>query len=135
MLTSKYWVNNMCDASYSLWQLNTPQIRRDLVIEVGPHPAFKGPSTVALDSLQVNAPHTGLLARGKNGVEQVSIALGFIWRHLGSGSFCLSKPLSGIRGRETVSKVCPCIRLSSPQLLDQQPTGKSFQAPVLQTHA
>lgn len=56
----------------------------DIAIEFGSHPALKGP---ALDTVERAAghqvPHTGLLARKKNDVEELASALSYICTQLG----------------------------------------------------
>ncbi|KUJ22238.1 BcPKS5, polyketide synthase [Mollisia scopiformis] len=86
----RYWVDNMTNAV-----LFEPAISQalddagpfDIAIEYGPHPALKGP---ALDTVEAIAgrriPYTGLLSRGKNDVDELSSALGYIWTQLGASS-------------------------------------------------
>ena len=56
----------------------------DIAIEVGPHPALKGPATQTVQDLSAeNIPYTGLLARGENSIKAFADGLGFIWTVLG----------------------------------------------------
>ncbi|KAF3484360.1 polyketide synthase [Arthroderma uncinatum] len=101
-LTNQYWVNNMCNAvlfadgvANAVQQIGT----FDLAIEVGPHPALKGPATATIGSI----PYTGLLSRGLDDIKQLSNALGFIWTQLGPESVRFSAVeglLSGIESRK-----------------------------------
>ncbi|OAA66673.1 BcPKS5, polyketide synthase [Niveomyces insectorum RCEF 264] len=80
----------------------------DMAIEFGPHPALKGP---ALDTVEQTAghpiPYTGLLARGKDDVNELATALGYVWTHLGASSVdfrafeALASPSSGGQPRRT----------------------------------
>ncbi|KAM0228605.1 hypothetical protein ACHAPO_010577 [Fusarium lateritium] len=94
-LTTSYWVYNMTNAVLfspavtQAWEEGGPY---DLVLEVGPHPALKTP---ALDTIEAihdgRPPYTGVIARGKDDVQQFSNALGFIWTHLGPRSIAFEK--------------------------------------------
>lgn len=81
-----YWRDNMTGAVlFSEAIINavasTEQI--DLAIEVGPHPALKGPATQNISEVRTSPlPYCGVLSRGKNDVETFSNALGFVWAHL-----------------------------------------------------
>ncbi|KAM5489297.1 Type I Iterative PKS [Microsporum audouinii] len=107
-LTNQYWVDNMCNAVlFSDALANTVQAGIfDLAIEVGPHPALKGPATATIG----NVPYTGLLSRGLDDVKQLSEALGFSWTRLGSGSVRFSAVealLSGIGIRKALKDLPP----------------------------
>lgn len=57
----------------------------DLGLEVGPHPALKGPVTQTIKENSSQAiPYTGSLARFGNDIEALSNALGTVWKELGS---------------------------------------------------
>ena len=58
----------------------------NLVMEVGPHPALKGPTSQNISDNGSPLPYTGVLGRGNNDVEAFSDALGFVWTHLGLGA-------------------------------------------------
>ncbi|KAI1478194.1 putative hybrid NRPS/PKS enzyme [Daldinia eschscholtzii] len=59
----------------------------DLIIEVGPHPALKGPASQTIQACFENQsiPYTGVLSRGVNSVEAFSTSLGSIWEAFGDG--------------------------------------------------
>ena len=85
-LQAEYWRDNMtnavlfCDAVKNAVSQSE---QLDLAIEVGPHPALKGPATQNVSEVQQNSlPYTGLLSRGKNDVEAFSEALGFVYTRL-----------------------------------------------------
>jgi hybrid polyketide synthase / nonribosomal peptide synthetase ACE1 len=56
----------------------------DAIIEIGPHPALKGPTTQTIQDISGQVvPYTGVLRRWRNDVEAVSDCLGFLWMSLG----------------------------------------------------
>lgn len=56
-----------------------------LVLEVGPHPALKGPAMQNISDIRSSSlPYYGSLSRGAGDIEAFSDALGFLWTHLGS---------------------------------------------------
>ncbi|TVY91566.1 Fusaridione A synthetase [Lachnellula willkommii] len=86
---SQYWVNNMTQPVLFSSAINTAVEAIgsfDVAIEIGPHPALKGPAVDNLTESGLSVPYTGLLSRGKDDVEELSSALGFIWNSLGAGS-------------------------------------------------
>ncbi|KAK0716109.1 hypothetical protein B0H67DRAFT_684173 [Lasiosphaeris hirsuta] len=61
-----------------------------LVVEVGPHPALKGPASgVIEETCGAGVPYTGVLARGKNDVQALSAGIGAVWSNMASPSFKL----------------------------------------------
>lgn len=56
----------------------------DAIIEVGPHPALKGPAGMSVqDVLGKELPYTGLLSRNINAVDALADGLGYLWMRLG----------------------------------------------------
>lgn len=52
----------------------------NLAIEVGPHPALKGPATQNISDVRTaTLPYCGTLGREKNDIEVFSQTLGFVW--------------------------------------------------------
>ncbi|UNI18379.1 putative PKS/NRPS-like protein biosynthetic cluster [Purpureocillium takamizusanense] len=108
-LKAQYWIDNMCnpvlfEGALSRAMKETGTV--DFVIEVGPHPALKGPATATTGDV----PYTGLLARGQRDTEQLSSALGNIWTRLASGSVQFSAVeslLSGVKHGMTMLKDLP----------------------------
>ncbi|KAK5991435.1 Hybrid PKS-NRPS synthetase lepA [Cladobotryum mycophilum] len=94
-LKGPYWVDNMLNAvlfsqavETSLWNGGP----FDLAIEVGPHPALKGPVSQTMKSiLGKDVPYTSVMKRGTSDVEVASSAVGLIWEHLGPQSVDLAK--------------------------------------------
>ncbi|KAI2791888.1 Hybrid PKS-NRPS synthetase lepA [Penicillium oxalicum] len=86
-LKGPYWVQNMVQTVLfsqavrsSIWH-GGPY---DVVIEVGPHPALKGPTEQTLQSAFGATPtYTGVLKRDSNDVEALFDAIGVVWAHLG----------------------------------------------------
>lgn len=91
-LTNQYWADNMCNAVLFADALESAANEVgtfDMAVEVGPHPALKGPAMATLGSKGStggSVPYTGLLSRGQSDTESLMAGLGFVWTHLGSGS-------------------------------------------------
>jgi hybrid polyketide synthase/nonribosomal peptide synthetase ACE1 len=85
-LQNEYWRDNMTNAvlfadAVKNAVAGTEHI--DLAIEVGPHPALKGPAMQNVSEVQdTSLPYCGVLSRGKDDVEAFSQALGFLWTRL-----------------------------------------------------
>lgn len=63
----------------------------DVVLEVGPHPALKGPASQTIgDVLQKQIPYQETLLRGKDATEAFSTSLGFLWSYLDKRSINLA---------------------------------------------
>ena len=88
-LSNDYWVKNMVHpvliSSAIMTAVNEAQ-PFDIAIEIGPHAALKSPVLDSLAEMNAQAPYTGLLSRGKDDVEELSAAMGFLWSHLGAGT-------------------------------------------------
>lgn len=88
-LADEYWVANMCQpvlfseaVECSLWRAGP----FDLAVEVGAHPALKGPATQTITAVlgaNANLPYTATLQRGLNDVAAFSASLGSLWTTLG----------------------------------------------------
>ncbi|KAI1385651.1 uncharacterized protein F4822DRAFT_432506 [Hypoxylon trugodes] len=90
-LEDVYWVDNMRKTVRFMEAVNNavtndPQL--SLILEVGPHPALKGPVTQTLSEARlpaaVSLPYVGVLSRGLNDIEAFSDALGAVWAKLGA---------------------------------------------------
>jgi acyl transferase domain-containing protein/nucleoside-diphosphate-sugar epimerase/phospholipid N-methyltransferase len=83
-LSGQYWVDNMCKPvlfSQALQRAVTEEHCHDLVVEVGPHPSLKGPSSETIRALAgKHLPYTGTLHREVNALESFGDALGFVWK-------------------------------------------------------
>ncbi|KAI0194230.1 beta-ketoacyl synthase domain-containing protein [Astrocystis sublimbata] len=85
-LKATYWAENMTRPVLFAQALENAMSHSDfdMVIEIGPHPALKGPATQVIEErLTHSIPYTGLLSRGLDAREATSDALGFLWCHLG----------------------------------------------------
>ncbi|KAI9157871.1 Polyketide synthase-nonribosomal peptide synthetase ACE1 [Paramyrothecium foliicola] len=64
----------------------------DLAIEVGPHPALKGPTLQTMQEVTTQElPYTALFQRGVSTIESVAEGLGYIWSCFGSNVIDLDK--------------------------------------------
>ncbi|KAI0184184.1 putative hybrid NRPS/PKS enzyme [Xylaria flabelliformis] len=94
MLRDTYWTDNMVQTVLFSQALET-SIREnggsfDLVIEVGPHPALRGPALQVFKDQSNDKPiYTGLLERQKNDIYAFNSALGTIWTQLGDDALNL----------------------------------------------
>lgn len=82
-LQDVYWRENMCNAvlfSDAVKHAVAKHENISLAVEVGPHPALKGPVAQNIaEARTVPIPYTGVLSRGKNDIEALGDALGFVW--------------------------------------------------------
>lgn len=83
-VASSYWVDNLLSPVLFMQAVERAMSLGpfDGVIEVGPHPALKGPVRDTLQDLQVDLPYTGLLQRNNDAIQSISNALGYLWIHL-----------------------------------------------------
>lgn len=86
-LTGRYWAENMLQPvlfSQALTAALDEAGLPGLAMEVGPHPALKGPASATIEEVIGNGiPYTGTLSRNGNDVEALAETLGFIWTYLG----------------------------------------------------
>ncbi|EAQ87449.1 hypothetical protein CHGG_04068 [Chaetomium globosum CBS 148.51] len=81
----QYWVDNLTRPvkfSQALARALDQDHVFDLALEVGPHPALKGPASETIKTLSggvVSLPYTSALKRGQNAVESFTDALGTLW--------------------------------------------------------
>ncbi|KAJ5657590.1 lovastatin nonaketide synthase [Penicillium longicatenatum] len=69
----------------------------DIAIEIGPHPALRGPFLQTLNALSENEiPYFGCLSRGKDSLETFSETLGSLWSHIGPSAVNLDAYERGI---------------------------------------
>lgn len=104
-LKAQYWVDNMAQPvlfskaiESTIWH-GGPW---DLAIEVGPHPALKGPVEQTIRRVFDPPPvYSGTLARGTDDVSAFSAMIGMVWAHLGDG-FVDFEGYRGVWGEEEV---------------------------------
>ncbi|KAI2643458.1 hypothetical protein GGS21DRAFT_485978 [Xylaria nigripes] len=86
-LDAQYWSDNMTKAVLFSQALERAVVECgpfDAIIEVGPHPALKGPATQTVKELgEGDTPYTGVLDRKSDDLVAFNSALGFLWKHLG----------------------------------------------------
>ena len=86
-LRDVYWVKNMTQPvlfSQAVTNAFVESVQFGVALEVGPHPALKGPATQTIQHVTTEViPYSGLLARGVNDVAAFANALGFVWTYLG----------------------------------------------------
>jgi acyl transferase domain-containing protein len=92
-MTRDYWKDNMvkpvlfAPALQAALRSSGGDVPPDLVVEIGPHPALKGPAQQTITELfPSEIPYVGLLNRGPDGIESLAKAIGAFWAHLGPGS-------------------------------------------------
>ncbi|KAI0487511.1 hypothetical protein F4859DRAFT_525620 [Xylaria cf. heliscus] len=87
-LQGTYWRDNMTNAvlfADAIKNAITADDKIALALEVGPHPALKGPAAQNISDIRsVALPYSGVLSRGNEDVEAFSDALGFVWMQLGA---------------------------------------------------
>lgn len=83
LLEGQYWVDNMTQPvlfSQALTRALDEDHVFDLALEVGPHPALKGPSSETIKTLTgVPIPYASALKRGQHAAESLTEALGTVW--------------------------------------------------------
>ncbi|UKZ48078.1 putative Hybrid PKS-NRPS biosynthetic cluster [Trichoderma virens] len=87
-LDGQYWVDNMTKpvlfseaVECSLWRAGP----FDMAVEIGPHPALKGPTTQTIkNALGSIIPYTAFLSRGDHDIEAFSRGVGYVWARLGA---------------------------------------------------
>ena len=97
LLEGQYWVDNMTQAvlfNQALARALNEDQYFDLALEVGPHPALKGPSSETIKMLTgLSLPYSGVLKRGQNAVESFADVLGLLWK-----SFPSPRPIVTFEG-------------------------------------
>ncbi|KAK0741489.1 polyketide synthetase [Schizothecium vesticola] len=81
-LSGQYWADNMVRPVLFQQAVGAAVAGGvvDLAVEVGPHAALEGPAIQTIQEVQKDIiPYTGVIHRGKNDVEAVAEALGYIW--------------------------------------------------------
>ncbi|KAL3417500.1 beta-ketoacyl synthase domain-containing protein [Phlyctema vagabunda] len=87
-LQAIYWRDNMANAVLFAEAVKNAIASDDqisLAIEVGPHPALKGPVAQTIAEIRPGLfPYSGVLNRGHDDIEAFADALGFLWTQTGS---------------------------------------------------
>ncbi|KAL0937411.1 hybrid nrps pks [Colletotrichum truncatum] len=91
-LRGEYWCDNMArpvlfsNAVRNAWEKQGPF---DAVVEVGAHPALRGPFLQILQESETSIPsvlYSGLLSRNRDDIESFAQGIGALWQSLSSGS-------------------------------------------------
>jgi acyl transferase domain-containing protein len=98
-LQGDYWKENMVRSvgfSQAMAMAIDQNSGPDLIMEVGPHPALKGPAIETLSTMQTDAqiPYIGLTKRNSSSIECFAAVIGSLWTYLESGCMDLSKYVS-----------------------------------------
>ncbi|KAI0200608.1 putative hybrid NRPS/PKS enzyme [Astrocystis sublimbata] len=87
-IQDEYWRDNMTKSVLFAEAVRNALAADDQInlgLEVGPHPALKGPVAQNLaDDRSTPLSYSGVLSRGKNDVESFADGLGFVWTQLGA---------------------------------------------------
>ncbi|PKY00558.1 hypothetical protein P168DRAFT_260046 [Aspergillus campestris IBT 28561] len=98
-LSAVYWRDNMAQAVLFSQALERAMIECgpfDAVLEVGPHPALKGPASQTLRELSDNPlPYFGVLDRKRNDTVAFGDALASLWIHFGPSAVDLEGYAAG----------------------------------------
>lgn len=92
VLSDIYWAENMTKPVLFSQALKSVLVANaastfDAVLEIGPHPALKGPASQTIQEvIQDGLPYHGTLSRGGNAITAFSTCLGFLWERLGGDS-------------------------------------------------
>lgn len=81
-----YWVENMTNPVLFAHAITsaTQKEHFDLALEIGPHPALRGPATESIRVSRDDLPYHGVLERNKDALDTFSSALGFVWSNINS---------------------------------------------------
>jgi hybrid polyketide synthase / nonribosomal peptide synthetase ACE1 len=89
-ITDVYWVNNMVNPvlfSQAVQNALSHRGHFDMCLEIGPHPALKGPTTQTIKQIaKIAPPYSGCLCRAEHDVEAFARSIGDIWARLGPTS-------------------------------------------------
>lgn len=102
-LVGEYWKDNMRNPVlfYQALMAAITASPPGLIIEVGPHPALKGPTLQSIsESSQIAStiPYIGTLSRGSTGVQALAVTIGSLWTYLGANEVNIPQYM-GLRDR------------------------------------
>ncbi|KAI0185009.1 putative hybrid NRPS/PKS enzyme [Xylaria flabelliformis] len=120
-LQGEYWALNLtrpvmfAEALQAVLGGNQDEAVYDLAIEVGPHPALKGPARQTIEECfdGQSIPYTGVLSRGKDSVESFSQGLGYIWQTWGEGAVNFATFNRFMNGEQTEGAVAQIVPLKN----------------------
>lgn len=85
-ISNEYWGTNVAKSVkfYQALKVALEAGEYGIAIEVGPHPALKGPATQTINEvLGKGIPYFGVLSRGADATASLATSLGSIWSHIG----------------------------------------------------
>ncbi|KAL9079473.1 MAG: hypothetical protein Q9157_001636 [Trypethelium eluteriae] len=115
-VSAAYWAENMVKPVLFSQALTRASIETDfdIALEVGAHPALKGPASQAIgDTLSPESkiiPYVGTLDRGSSAIDAFSTSLGRLWSHLDHSAISLDsyeRAMHGDKGKFSVVKGLP----------------------------
>lgn len=103
-VNAEYWIDNLINPvmfAPAILEAAHQSGPFDLAIEVGPHPALKGPCLDTLEEVDNGTvPYLGVLGRGKDDILEMATSLGSIWSVLGAGSVSFTEVQRVLSGRK-----------------------------------
>ncbi|GAB1211417.1 hypothetical protein ATERTT37_000531 [Aspergillus terreus] len=84
--TGEYWAENLVSPVLFSQALSAAMSATNpsLIVEVGPHPALKGPALQTLSGITpAEIPYIGVSVRNNSAIESMATAIGAFWAHLG----------------------------------------------------
>ncbi|KPA36513.1 polyketide synthase, partial [Fusarium langsethiae] len=98
-VVSDYWKDNLASPVLFSQALTCAMSDNatglDIVVEVGPHPALKGPALSTLQaSTDTKLTYTGCMQHGGDDVDAFASALGHLWERFGSGCLDIASLMS-----------------------------------------
>ncbi|ORY61265.1 putative polyketide synthase [Pseudomassariella vexata] len=101
-LSDTYWAENMTKPVLFSQALSTALAsgtEYDIAIEIGPHPALKGPASQTIQEvLEKEIPYIGTLVRATDAVASLSTGLGSLWTRLDKNSIDLDRFDNAVSG-------------------------------------
>jgi len=84
-LDDEYWGASVARSVqfYQALKLVLEADEYQVALEVGPHPALKGPASQTIQELGKSIPYYGVLSRGTDATVSLASSLGSLWCHLG----------------------------------------------------
>lgn len=104
-IDGQYWIDNLVSPVLfrQAVERSTSLGPFDGAIEIGPHPALKGPVLETLESVDVNIPYTGLLLRNGDAKSSLSRSLGYLWTHVDNLEIDFDRYEESIHGKQSYS--------------------------------
>ncbi|PFH59668.1 hypothetical protein XA68_12046 [Ophiocordyceps unilateralis] len=114
LLSAEYWKENMVKPVFFTQAVEVvakqAALSCDVVLEVGPHPALKGPfGQTFKQATGAQLPYQGTLARGIDDVEALSDTLGFLWSRLGSDAVDMASYAQAFTSTTIPCSLATCI--------------------------